>query len=90
MRFWPFSRTEKKSLAAPTDEELLIFTGGAAVEGLISRADALTVSAVNRAIVLISVSIASFDVMVEKRQGNQWHRDDSHCLLYTSPSPRDS
>ncbi len=74
---WPF-RTEQKALSSPTDEELLIFTGGVSVPGLISRTEAMTVPAVQRAIALISGSIASFDVLVEKLDGETWTRDTEH------------
>lgn len=77
MRFWPF-RLDKKSLSSPTDEELLIFTGNAPAAGLIGRAEAMTVPAIHTAIALISGSIAAFDVLVERREGDQWHRDDKH------------
>lgn len=88
MRFWPF-RTEKKSLTSPTDEELLIFTGAVPVEGLISRAEALTVPAIQRAVALISGSIASFDLLVERRDGEQWVRNETHpvaVLLADQPN----
>ncbi|MCR5856566.1 phage portal protein [Mesorhizobium sp. J428] len=79
MRFrWPFLRTETKSLSSPTDEELLIFTGAVPSAGLISRTEAMTVPAIQRAIALISGSIASFDVLVEKLDGATWSRDTDH------------
>lgn len=62
MRIGPFSFFEKKSLANPTPEELLIF--GAVAAGTISRAQAMTVPAVNAAIRAISEAAATLGIGV--------------------------
>ncbi len=78
MRFWPFSKPETKALSAPTSEELLIFTGAIPTEGLVGSAEAITVPAIQSAIHLIAGSIASFDILVERREKEAWVSDTEH------------
>lgn len=77
MRWWPF-RTEQKSLSAPTDEELLIFTGAMPSLDLIGAAEAIRVPAIQSAIRLIAGSISSFDLLVERKAGDAWMPDQKH------------
>lgn len=67
-----------KSLADPSPDLVSLFSGipvGASGLGL---AKALTVPAVQSAVTLISGSVASFGVVVERRQGGQWVPDEAH------------
>lgn len=78
-RFRNFLGLQSKSLAAP-DGELLALMGASAGSHGIGLARALTVPSVQSAIALISGSIASFDILVERRDGDQWVRDDAHPI----------
>jgi HK97 family phage portal protein len=84
MRLWPFIRrpepAERKSLADPSAETLALFAGIPVGAHALGLARALTVPAVQSAIALISGSIASFDMLVEHREGKEWLRDDSHPI----------
>lgn len=83
MRIWPFtskSSVEQKSLASPDSELLATFTGIPAGSHGLGLGRALTVPAVQSAIALISGSIASFDILVERRDGKEWLRDDDHAV----------
>ncbi len=93
MRF-PWSRsapvvTEAKSLSAP-DADLLALFGAAPASGYAaSLSTALSVPACQRAIALISGSIASFPPIVERKVGADWQADDTHPvakLLATRPN----
>lgn len=65
-----FGASERKSLSAPTDEELRIFTGGFLPGALaISAGDALKVPAVQLSIRLISEGVAALDRRVVKVDG---------------------
>lgn len=79
---WPFTRPAPaevvKSLAEPTPQEIEIFTGVPIGSHALGLHQALTVPAVQSAISLISGSIASFDLMVERRDGTAWRLDDKH------------
>lgn len=55
-----------------------MFTGIPAGSHALGLARALTVPSVQSAIALISGSIASFDILVERRDGKVWVRDDAH------------
>ncbi|WP_174800980.1 phage portal protein [Martelella limonii] len=78
MKIWPFSRTEQKSLSNPTEEEYALFTGGSVAGSSVSVATALTVPAVQSAIRLVSEACATLDIVVEKRDGTNWHSDAEH------------
>ena len=92
MRIWPFPRkapVEQKSLAEPDGELLSLFTGIPAGSHALGLARALTVPSVQSAIALTSGSIASFDILVERREGKVWVRDDEHpvaVLLADQPN----
>lgn len=79
---WPFSRQApavvEKSLAEPTPEEIEIFTGVPIGSHALGLHQALTVPAVQRAIALISGSIAAFDIIVERRVAGGWESDSNH------------
>lgn len=78
---WPFrSRPapEVKSLAAPDDELREIFGSAPASGYAAGLATALSVPAVQRAVALISGSIASFGLLVERRDGGEWRPDADH------------
>lgn len=77
MKFGPITITTK-SLSEPTDEEISIFTGVPIGSHALGLRQALTVPAVQSAISLISGSIAAFDLIVERREGNQWKPDPTH------------
>jgi len=93
MRIWPFTRkahVEQKSLAEPDGELLSLFTGIPAGSHALGLARALTVPSVQSAIALITSSIASFDILVERRDGKEWVRDDEHPIaLLLSDRPND-
>lgn len=93
MRIWPINRkapVEQKSLADPDPDLLATFTGIPAGSHALGLARALTVPAVQSAIALISGSIASFDILVERRAGKEWVRDDEHPVaLLLSDQPND-
>lgn len=77
MRFWPFSRLEKKQ----TDADILEMLGGGVTTSAgvsVSAENALRVPAVSRAVTLISDTIASFPVLVERREGSAWKQDTEH------------
>lgn len=69
---------EQKSLAQPTDEEFALFTGGAVSSNSVSLAVALTVPAVQSAVHLISASVASLKLNVERLENGEWVVDDKH------------
>lgn len=92
MRIWPFHRSapiEAKSLSAP-DADLLALFGITSVSGFAAGIDtALSVPAVQRAVALISGSIASFAPIVERKVGDDWKPDTEHPvakLLATRPN----
>ncbi len=93
MRIWPFPRrepVEQKSLADPSADLLAMFAGIAVGAHALGLARALTVPAVQSAIALISGSIASFDMLVERREGKEWLRDDAHPIaILLSDRPND-
>ncbi len=63
MKIWPFSRSEVKSLANPSEEEYALLTGGA-ILGSVSAATALSVPAVQAAVRVISEAAASLTIGV--------------------------
>lgn len=63
MKIWPFSRSEAKSLANPSEEEYALLTGGA-ILGSVSAATALSVPAVQSAVRVISEAAASLAIGV--------------------------
>ncbi|MBB4123296.1 phage portal protein [Martelella radicis] len=78
MKIWPFPRSEKKSLGNPTEAEYALFTGGSVAGSTVSLATALTVPAVQSSIRLISEASATLDIIVERRDGNNWTRETEH------------
>lgn len=64
-----FSASERKSLSAPTAEELALFTGIPAGSYGVSVSQALTVPAVSCAVQTISEAVASLDVTVVEING---------------------
>lgn len=82
MKLWPFSRdVEMKAAsgtAVPEDWMFELFGGGAVTDYAVTGRQALEVPAVSSAITLISGSIASLDLLVERRDGDAWVRDDTH------------
>jgi HK97 family phage portal protein len=85
MKIGRFRFFETKSLTAPTDEELAIFTGVPLDGSGISAAQALTVPAVQSCIELIANAAASLDISVEKKVPGSdllpvWERDEKHAV----------
>jgi HK97 family phage portal protein len=79
--FWKTQKSpaaETKSLAEPTVEEFALFTGGQVPTNSVSLATALTVPAVASAVHLLSASIASLKLNVERLEGSDWVVDTSH------------
>jgi HK97 family phage portal protein len=70
----------QKSLSNPTPEEEAIFTGNPVGSHAVSLATALTVPAVQSAVLLISCSIAALDIKVEKKVGDDWQEDKEHAV----------
>lgn len=77
-RFTNLTGLRQKSLAAPDGELLALMGGMSGGSQGVGLARALTVPSVQSAISLISGSIASFDILVERREGDQWVRDGAH------------
>lgn len=79
--FWKSRKSpavEQKSLAQPTDEEYALFTGGQVPSNSVSLATALTVPVVASAVHLVSASIASLKLGVERLEGEEWVIDTAH------------
>lgn len=85
MRLWPFSRSapvEEKALpsgtSVPEDWMHELFGGSPATAYAIAGARALTVPPVASAVTLISGSIASLDIHIQRRNGDVWENDSDH------------
>ncbi|WP_348245635.1 phage portal protein [Martelella sp. AD-3] len=83
------ARADQKSLGDPTEAEYSLFTGGALPGSTVSLAVALTVPAVQSAIRLVSEACATLDIIVERRDGENWKADPNHpiaALLESGPN----
>jgi HK97 family phage portal protein len=84
MRIWPFRSDPVETKAVPSgtsipeDWMFELFGGGIVSEYAVTGRKALEVPAVASAIGLISGSVASLDILVERRVGNAWELDESH------------
>ena len=82
---WPFSRPEPietkvapSGTSVPADWLFELFGGGVVVDYAITGRRALEVPAVASGIALVSGSIASLGIMVEKRTGDTWAATTAH------------
>jgi len=77
MRFWPTRHIEKKAatLADPDPELFELFTGIPAGGIAVTASAALRVPAVSAAVRTISEAAATLDIMVERKDGEQWVAD---------------
>jgi HK97 family phage portal protein len=82
MRLWPFRTAPIEAKAAtlddPDPEVIELLTGIAPGSIAVSAATALTVPAVSAAVRTISEAAATLDILVERREGDDWKADPEH------------
>ncbi|MQX28877.1 phage portal protein [Sinorhizobium meliloti] len=88
MKLWPFSKktapaaapieTKASGTSMPEDWLTELFTGSVIGSPAVSAATALTVPAVSAAVRTISEAAATLEIIVERKDGENWVQDDDH------------
>jgi len=87
VKLWPFSKppapvapveTKASGTSVPEDWLLELFTGSVVGSPAVSAATALTVPAVSAAVRTISEACATLEIVVERKDGDNWKQDNDH------------